>query len=247
MVLASIAIIVFILDRAAALDGVTYPLRRILSPVQTLSSGVYDLILSPVRMVSFMRSGEQRIKFLEQRNLELLTQVSEDASLRAENADLRKQLGADVSKAHLLEPAKVLGVERYLEFQINDAGKTKVGQTVVYLDNYVGKIIKTGQGIGYVQLVTDPDSKIPVKTDNASGIALEQFYSDVLFDKVSKSDTLNVDDNVVTSGTGGITEPGLSVGKVAKIVPSSDDLFQKAQLLLNFKSGDLKEVYIIID
>ena len=241
-----LSLLIFWLDQSSRLDSLSYPLRKILAPAQVLSSSLFDLVRSPIRTVSFLRSGEQRIKYLEQRNLELISQVQEVKDLRSENKDLRKQLGAGVSKFHLLEAGKVLGIERYLEFQVNNP-TVKVGQSVVYLDNYVGRVVKIGQGIGYVQLVTDPDSKVPAKTDSATGLVFGQFFSDIIFDKVSKSDALTVDDNVLTSGAGGITAPDLVLGRVTKIIPSSDDLFQKAQLTSNIKMFDLKEIYIIVD
>lgn len=243
----ALSLVIVFIDQSQKLDSVTYRLRRILAPVQVIGNLVSGTVLAPLNYFQFVHSGEMRIKYLEQRNLELQAQVQEIDRLREENADLTKQLGVDVSKSHLLLPARVLGIDKFLEFQLTGSGTIQQGQTAVYLDNYIGKLVRADQGIGFVELATDPDSKVPAKTDSASGLVSGQFFSNLLLDRVSKSDTINVGDTVTTSGIGGSASPDLVLGKITKILPSADQLFQRAEVTPVVKVNDLKLIYIITD
>lgn len=246
-VLIFLSLFLIFLDRFGKLDFITFPMRRVFAPVQNLYNDVFELVIAPYQFVKFVRLGEERIKQLEKKNLELSYALQENLSLKEENSNLRKQLGTDFSKFHVLLPAKVLGISRLMEIETIDNTRVKVGQAVVYLGNYVGKIEKTGWGIAYVQLATDPSSKVAAKTPNAAGIVTGEFSSGVTFDKIAKSETISEDDLVVTSGLGGAIPQGLILGKVLKIKQSNDELFSQALIETQVDIRKLTMVYIVMD
>lgn len=205
--------------------------RRVLDPVK----GVAQMVTVPVQyafyqarlglgeffsLATFWKSGEARIKNLEQRNLELTSYKNRAEILGRENEDLRKQLAASATASvgqRRLLPVTVVDVGQYLEI---DTGQFE-GKTVVYLDNLVGKIIKPH----FVQLPTDSQSKIRVRVGRVLGLASGQFNSTIILDKVAQNEEIKIDDLVVTA------DDGLIVGKIKKIISRETDLFQKAEVV----------------
>lgn len=247
LVIVFLAIILILLDSSGRIEFLTFPLRKVLAPFQYLADNIHNTVLGPVNYYQFVQAGEQRIKELEKRNLVLVSEDEEVKRLKSENEDLRKQLGVQTSKSTILESANVLGINRYLEFEVENNSQIKEGQSVIYLDNYLGTVTKIGFGIGFSRLVADPDSKIPAKTDSATGIIIGEFSSGLTLDKVGKEQTLNVGDLVTTSGIDGITKPDLIIGKIEKITSSPNDLFQKASVKPLVDPRGLKLIYIVIN
>ena len=247
LVLIGISTLLIIFDRAGKLNAYSFPVRRILSPLQQIYNGLLDMVTAPVSFFQFVQSGEQRIIDLENKNLVLTSQVQKLKVLQEENSDLKKQLGVYFFRSRILLPAKVLGIGRNLEIEIADNSKLRPGQAVVYLDNYVGQITKTGWGIAFVKLVSDPDSRVAAKSPNASGVVTGEFSFGVTLDKVAKSETFFLGEFVVTSGLEGSIPPGLMIGKIDRIEPTPNDLFQRATLSLQYDIKKLRNVYVVID
>jgi len=247
IVLLALSICVIFLDRGGKLETPAFLLRKIFSPAQYLSNSIVETVSSPVRFVQFVQSGENRISELEKRSLNLAKLENENEKLKNENSDLKKQLGVVTSRAHLLLAANVLGISRYMEIDSGLGDKVKPGQAVVYLDNYVGEIVKTNFGISLVRLVPDPESKVAAKTMSASGIVTGEFASGINLSRVAKSETISVGESVSTSGLGGKIPSDLIIGKIESLEPGSNELFQGAIITPLFNVKKLKNVYIIID
>lgn len=231
--------------------------RRVLEPVRSVAQSVavpvtyslYSAKRGAVDFFSFLkfwRSGEARIRNLEQRNLELVVFENQAKRLAAENGELRKQLGVRVLPEKRMLPAAVLSVGQYLEIGAGQADGVREGQSVIYLDNLVGKVVQVTNRQSFVQLPTDSVSRIPVKVNRVSGLVSGQFNSSMLLDKVAQNEEIKIDDLVMTSGEGDSFEPNLILGKIKKITSSQTDLFQKAEVepLIDYRGLIL--CYVII-
>lgn len=223
-----VSLILILLDRTGAIDPITFPMRGILAPVQLLVANISEKLSYPISYARFVRSGEERIKNLEQRNIELTLKLRDWQDLKQENADLRKQLDVSFSKSHNLVLAKVLGQNRYLQFVVESGHDIREGQVAVYQDNLVGVVVKEGNGIGFLRLISDPDSKIPAKLTSATGIVVGEYASGMVLEKVSKNEILTAGDVVTTSGLEGLVPPGLLIGRIKETTSSKDSLFQQA-------------------
>ena len=51
---------------------------------------------------------------------------------------------------------------------------------------------------------------------------------------------------LVTSGLGGVFPPGLSIGTVVKVEPSTDGLFKTGEVELDPRLGSLTEVTVLV-
>lgn len=246
-VLFLLATAVYFLDGRGFLDPLKSAAQTVTLPVQYL---VYSARRSGAETFSFLtfwKSGEARIKNLEQRNWELLSSENKAKVLEKENEELRKQLGVKLQSTQKLLPAPVLGLSRFLEIGVGDEDGAVIGQTVVYLDNYLGKIVRVTPRASYVQLPIDPQAKIPAKAGSGRGLISGQFNFSILLDRVSQSEEIETGDLVLTTGEGESTRPNLVIGKVGKIIDSGTDVFRRAEVTPLVDYHKLEMVFIVLE
>ena len=238
------------LDSQKYLNGAKSLLQIPLSPLESAAYNLQNSIGDAFSVLTFWKSGEARIKNLEQKNLELGSKLGEAERLRVENEELRKQLGVNLLFNKKRLPAPVLGAGRYLVLGVGSRDGVKLGKNVVYLDNLVGVVKNLTDRTSFVQMPTDAMSKIAVKvgpSGGTRGIVNGQFNSAIALDQVSQSEEINVDDLVQTTGDDQIYEPNLTIGKIKKIVSSKGDLFRKAEVVPLIKFNELQTVFVILD
>ncbi len=136
------SLIIFFLDSRHVLDPGRSAFQVVTAPVSfsfyRAKVGMEDFF----SFATFWKSGEARIKNLEQRNLELVAFENRAKDLERENSELRKQLGVTSLVEARLFPATVLGIGQYLEIGVGEKDGVKTGLSVVYLDNLVGKVVR---------------------------------------------------------------------------------------------------------
>lgn len=228
------------------------PQRLVSYMTNPISFGLYQInknIASQFGFVFSLRASSQENKALrEQMGL-----------LLSENARLRKQLAETQSvvsqQKHLdpatynLLPARPIGLSRYLKIDKGANGGFKVGQAVVFNDNYVGKIISAGERSSNIQLLADPDSKVAAFSQGlegkAKGVLIGQFGSEILFDKILHEEIIKVGDLVYSEGTEGFLPRGLILGRVTQVLERANEIFKQAKVQPNFNISDLDLVFAI--
>jgi rod shape-determining protein MreC len=105
----------------------------------------------------------------------------------------------------------------FLDTMILDAGKkagVHPGQAVVDARGMVGRIFLSGERTSWVILLTDLNSRIPVRIapENVKAIMVGDNTPAPILETVSESGQLHAGDEVVTSGDGGLLPPDLPVG-----------------------------------
>ncbi len=89
---------------------------------------------------------------------------------------------------------------------------------VIAADGLAGRVTEVGQGAARVMLLTDADSRVPVKVLRTgwTGLAVGTggTLMDFQFDIASGTDRIRVGDRLVTSGDGGLYPPGVPVGVI---------------------------------
>ena len=240
-----LTVFIFLVDGTGLLNLPKSAIQVITIPIQYSVYSAKRGIGETFSFLTFWKSGEARIRNLELRNLELEAGKNEADRLKLENAELRKQLGAKPLKDKMLLPATVLGLGRYLEIAVGSRDNVSEGQTVIYLNNFVGRIIKVTPRASFVQLPTDPQAKVPVKINQANGLVLGQFNSSMILDRIAQTEEIKQDDEVYTSGEVESFEPNLLVGKISKIESRDTDLFQKATVTPMIDYASLVTVFVI--
>ena len=242
------SVLIFGLDKATAVFvPVKGAAEAVAMPVQfglyRFGQGASDAF----SFLTFWRSGEARIKQLEQRVLELEGEKRRADGLEKENGQLRVQLGVAALGAKVMLPATVLGVGRRMEIAVGSSDGVREGMSVVYLDGLIGRVGTVWPRESFVVLPGDPDSKVPAKTGATRGLAVGRFGTGVVLTQVAQTDRIGLGDTVVTSGEGGTYVPGLTIGRVAKITGASTDLFREAILEPFIDYQGLTTVFVILD
>ncbi len=160
----------------------------------------------------------ERLQTLESRSRYWQDRARE---LEVENAELRRQLDVTQASNHTIVTARIIGgpTGPFAHSVIIDAGAInglREGSTVTSGRYLVGRIIGVGERASRVLLLTDPNSRVPVRigpggtrailTGDGTDFPLLQLPSD--------REQLETDGRVVTSGTGGVFARDVPVGHV---------------------------------
>lgn len=251
LILTFLSIVIFVLDSMSFLNLPKQLAFYITNPV---SFGIYNTNRNIGRQFYFVFQA----RFAAQENKALKEQVGQ---LFAENAELRKRLAEVESmvsqEKHLdpntynLLPVRPIGLGRYLRIDKGSSSGIKVGQAVVFEDNFVGKIVAVSPSSSNVQLLTDPDSKFSVFSQNkegkAKGVLLGQFGTEILMDKILHEEKVEVGDVVYSEGLEGFLPRGLILGRVNQVLTRENQVFKQAKVQPVFDFRDLELVFVIQD
>ncbi|MCL5784649.1 MAG: rod shape-determining protein MreC [Patescibacteria group bacterium] len=249
LVLIFFSLVIFLMDTANLLN---FPKGLAFYITNPISFGIYNTNKSISRQFYFIFGA----RFAAQENKALKEQAGK---LFSENANLRKKLAeteALVSQEKHLDPgtyntlpARPIGLGRYLKIDKGSNSGIKVGEAVVFEDNFIGKVVTVSPQAANVQLVTDPDSKVAAFSQNkegkAKGVLLGQFGTDVLLDKILHEEKIEMGDLVYSEGTEGYLPRGLILGKVTQVLEQENEVFKQAKVAPIFDISDLELVFVI--
>lgn len=238
---------ILLLDQLNFLNPIKSVAQTVFLPAQYTAHAINTGISDTFSFLTFWKSGELRIKNLEQRNLELISQTNKIKSLEKENIELKKQLGVTRFSNNKLLPVQVLGKSRYLIVSAGTSDGVRENMTVIYLDNLVGKVIKTNPKASFVELPTDASSKIPAKINTVRAVATGQFNSSIFLEKVAQNEEIKIDDVVLTTGENTDIYPNLIIGKITSIDSKETDIFKKATIKPIMDYAKLETVFIILE
>ena len=247
--LSLVSVICFSLDQLGLLKLPVSLIQNITVPIQ------YGLFQTG-RLTSFQFGFIFQARFAAKENQALKNQLalvlSENASLRTKLAQSEAQVEQQDSlspKTFNLTPARPIGLGRYLTLDKGSDNGVKVGEVVVYKDNYIGLIRGVTPQTAQVQLELDPDSKIAVFSQSqqgkAKGILQGQFGSEALMDKILHVEQITKGDLVYSEGTEGNLPRGLIMGSVTSVLERENELFKRAKVKPVFDARDLELAFII--
>jgi len=168
---------------------------------------------------------------------------------------LRELLAFSPPASWTMEGARViahrLGPNAALNTVLADKGTMAgfaVNAPVVTPAGVAGRVLRAGMHVSTVLLLTDPNSKIPVRgqAHRTTGILTGQGPGEMLqVGYVPLNAPLDQGEILLTSGLAGIFPKGLPIARVTKIERSDISLFQTvwAEPLVNIK--DLEEVLLL--
>lgn len=249
LILIFISLIIILLDSFKLL---ALPQRFISYVTNPISLGIYQTYQNINRQFYFIFAA----RVSTQQNLALKEQIGQ---LLSENATLRKELAETKSlliqqqsinpRTYNLMAARPIGLGKYLKIDKGLGDGLKLGQPVIFKDNYIGKIIQISTSSANVQLLSDPDSKVAAFSQGlesrAKGVLLGQFGTELLLDKILHEETMNTGDLVYSEGTEGFIPRGLILGKVIQVLENENDVFKQAKVGSIFDIRDLELVFVI--
>lgn len=186
--------------------------------------------------------------------------LQENEQLHAEILRLENLLKLPPQPAYRFEPARVAKRDftawwHRLVIRKGSNHGIKVGAPVVFVGGVVGRIVEVHAYTSVVDLVSSPTFRIAASVENDNrpisyqGGINEAFANPrgtvefVPTDIIAHS---NQTKRLVTSGLGGVFPPGLTIGDINHLEPSTDGLFSSGEVALDSRLGALTEVTVLI-
>ena len=214
--------------------------RTFAAVVGTLQEGVAT-VFRPIGsfFTNVFRAGAlaERVRVLEQEKAGLQSQLSEVATLRAENAEYERILGLGEELGLDQIGAAVVGESTgNLEWSVvinkgSDDGVV-VDMPVVGAEGLVGRVIEVYQSQAKVMLIIDPESKVTARLSatREQGLIVGQREESLRLDLVAPETEIVPGEIVETSGYQlaagfeGLFPPGIQIGQVERVEPSDDGI-----------------------
>lgn len=205
---------------------------RIRATANDIVSPVLSLLAEPIRAI---QAGAERIAgvsdiYLENESIreenERLKQWRAAAQrLLLENQRLRKIMNAPLMEIPTKVTARVIGLGggAFEQSVLLDAGR-RAGMTVNLpaLDEagLVGRTIEVGYLSSRILLITDLNSRVPVRLERTGDVAIAEGRNEtqMLLRFLAAGASVQVGDRVITSGHGGLFPPDIPVAVVSEIV-----------------------------
>lgn len=225
---------------------------------------LFNLSLSPLissqswlslRYLSFKEffAAPQNVATVRERNIQLENQVAE---LQKEIIELQESLSetqilyalldfARTNPQHEYIAATVIGreISPYLQYVIIDKGSNDgllYGMPVVTQQGLVGRVDAVIANAARVQLITDAESTVNVRLQNAKVEAQIKgsITGDISLEMLDQDVSIDTGDVVLTSGLGGNYPPNIFVGQVTSIKQDRNSLFRtgSVQAIVDFAS-----------
>lgn len=202
--------------RAVANDIVGPVLTVLEKPVRVAQSGIERLAgVSDIYLENQdLRAENDRLKQWRQAALQL----------SRENETLRRILKVPKREIPPAATARIIGVGggSFERSVLTNAGATDgvvLDQPAVDENGLIGRVIQTGRWTSRVLLITDLNSRVPVRIERTGdlGIAVGQNESFLRLEYLNKGVRAEVGDRLITSGHGGVFPPDLPVAVVSRI------------------------------
>ena len=238
------------LDRLAGHTGLEF-VGIVLKPGTWVASRVADFWGHYIYLVGVRQEND----VLKRDKERLLLEAAKYKEEAAEAARLRRLLDFSPPRPWTMEGARViahrLGPNAALNTVLTDKGTMagfSVNAPVITPEGVAGRVLRAGLYSSTILLVTDPNSRIPVRGQihRTSGILTGQGPGNLLqVGYVPLNAPLDQGETLLTSGLAGIFPKGLPVARVTKIERSEISLFQTvwAEPVVNLR--DLEEVLLL--
>ena len=232
-------------------------LVRITAPMQSVAVRLLSHVAQSwthyVSLVGVQRDNERLQAENAQLRMQLLaaTQLAGRAERLQKLLDLRSQVLSDTTAA------QVIGLEVSRQFRVmrlrldRGGAEIKPGMPVLSAGGIVGRILRVVGPYSDVQLSTDPRSSVDVLLPRTGsrgvlkGVTNDTNYVSRIEYLVQK-DEVQVGDEVVTSGLGGIFPPDMAVGRVVRLRKSAASMYQEVEVAPVVDFGKLREVMIVL-
>ncbi len=184
------------------------------------------------------------------------------AALEEENLQFREALIASQRLQRIAEmrdlaspmrPAQVVGedVSPWFRSVLLDRGRTsdvRSGMPVVTDRGVVGLVTATSPYASRVMLLLDAQSSIDgiVQRSRARGIVRGAGTDQLEFVFYVRGDDVQVGDEVITSGFGGVYPKGLRIAEVMEVMADEDQLLHRARLRPAVDFGRLEQVFVML-
>ena len=171
--------------------------------------------------------------------------------LEKENADLKKQLNFVEKNSTSTITLEVIGndlvgTEKIITIGGGKKDDLKIGDAVIVGEGIlVGKVIKTEDNFSIVRLISDNQSRVSshvLNEDQSFGVVEGGYGISLRMKFVPRSETIHLNDQIVTSGLDGSFPRGLLIGKVIEV---ENEAYQGFQTISLMPATDLSKLTVV--
>jgi rod shape-determining protein MreC len=254
LALLAVGIILVVAGELGWLGPVRAGAAWLTSPFQSWTSGVGNTVGGWFSVVGSAGQLAQQNAQLQAQVAALQQQLSQDTEIKAQNDQLRQQLGVGPVRPQNLVAAEVIGYQpdNFRQFiTIGRGTKDGIanGMPVVYQGRLVGTVQEATPTSAKVFLVVDPNFRLAAidqdEPNRPSGIVRGQLGGGMLMDEVAQTDTLKPGDSVITSGLGSEVPKGIIVGHIQSVNKSDNGVFQSAEVTTDVPFSKLEVVFVV--
>jgi rod shape-determining protein MreC len=186
--------------------------------------------------------------------------IEQDAALRAEVARLERLLDLPPRPGFRMETARVAQRDFSAWWQRLVVRKGRnygipVGAPVVFIDGLVGRVSEVHAYTSVVELISSPGVRLaaflegdsrPVSYRGGVNPVFGPARGTLEFVPLDIAVLPGEPRRLVTSGLGGEYPPGLAIGEVTGVAPSTDGLFKTGEVRLDPRLSELTEVTVLV-
>jgi rod shape-determining protein MreC len=130
-----------------------------------------------------------------------------------------------------------------------------VGAPVIFSGGVVGRVTEVYAYTSVVELISNPGVRLagviegetqPISYQGGINPSFANARGVIEFGPLNVFANAAAPKRLVTSGLGGVFPPGLSIGTVVKVEPSTDGLFKTGEVELDPRLGSLTEVTVLV-
>ena len=225
---------------------ITAPVQKVVSAV---ISGISSVWKGYFHLVGLQRENEALKQQLKKLKLELHSYREADLA----NRRLRALLNFKTSIATPLLPAEVVAFDPSGWFQtiLIDKGRNDGvvrDMAVVSADGLAGRVIGVSGRHAQVLLILDRNSAVDalIQRSRARGVLVGLGRELCLLKYVQRNEDVQVGDQVISSGMGGVFPKGLLLGRVREVVRGSSGLVQEVEVDPAVDFSRLEEVMVVV-
>lgn len=246
------AIFLSIIDRGGFFNPIRGLFQTISTPIQI---GVYRSVAGIKEKLSFFTEIGSLRNFnteLLEENIELKSQIAVLKKVEEENKLLKEQAGVTQKEfiGKKLQIADItgfspLGTQSRLILNKGKIDGVKPGDLGVLKDNLIGRIIIVTEKTSTLQLLTDPEMKLPAVTvGGAKGLLVGQFGSEIKLTKVLQQEKIEENELVLTIADSGLPK-NLVLGKISTVLKDDKEIFQEARIEYLIPVSKINQVFIL--
>ncbi len=225
---------------------------QVTAPFQMVVDAVWDTVSGGWNRYLWLMETERRNEQLLKENRRLHGELASLQEVRLANERLRRLLDFRDQTALPAMPAQVIAEDATSWFRtvvINKGHQAGVhdGMPVVVAEGAVGRVIRSSAHESRVLLVTDASSAIAslVQRNRTRGVCRGRGDS-LTMDFALRQEDIEVGDQIVTSGTGGVFPKGLVLGTVTRVTREEYGLFQTVDVAPSVDFSRLEEVLVLL-
>jgi rod shape-determining protein MreC len=229
---------------------------QLTAPVQVGADAIWGLLDGGWdRYFRLVNTQEENTRLLHE-NRELHAEIARLAEVNLANDRLRRLLDFKITIDLPTVPAQVIAEDASSWFRtvVIDKGESNglhEGLPVVVAEGAAGRIIACAPHQARVLLLSDTSSAVAALVQRNRTRGIIRGHGDILlFEYVVSQADIEIGDEIVTSGTGGIFPKGLPIGRVTRVTRVSNEeygLFQTVEVVPYVDFARLEEVMVILE